>query len=107
MLGVNKIDSSNDFKRVDLKGIQIPLQDAVLKKADVTTNEWRFAQEIKIDSEDSKFSNGSLLECDGVPSLSHSGQWDNVCRISEGSGIVKKSCYKATACRHTPKVLAP
>jgi hypothetical protein len=45
MLGVNKIGRSNNFKRVDLKGIDVPLQGAVQKKVDVTTNEWRFAQE--------------------------------------------------------------
>jgi len=45
---VSKIGRSSDHKRVDFKVMHVPLQNVLLKKLDVTTNERRFAQEIKL-----------------------------------------------------------
>jgi hypothetical protein len=40
--------------------MRVPRQGAIRKKVDVTTNEWRFAQESIV---------LAFLECDGLPSL--------------------------------------
>jgi hypothetical protein len=44
LLELSKISRSNNGKRIDFKGMHVPLQKCTLRKMDVTTNEWRFAQ---------------------------------------------------------------
>src|SRR6478672_9209247 len=76
LLEVSKIGRSNDHKRVDFKVMHVPLQNALLKKLDVTTNERRFAQEIKMvdrfESQSCRYSSTShdvryALACRVVP----------------------------------------